>query len=120
MLDLKFVVENAQKVKDAMATRSGSYDVDEVLRLDSKRRELLKEVESLKAQRNKVSGEIAVMKKNKQNADDKIAEMKKVGETIKALDAELAEVEPQLRYALLSIPNIPDASILSAKTIATT
>lgn len=111
MLDLKFVVENAQKVKDAMATRSGSYDVDEVLRLDSKRRELLKEVESLKAQRNKVSGEIAVMKKNKQNADDKIAEMKKVGETIKALDAELAEVEPQLRYALLSIPNIPDASV---------
>lgn len=111
MLDLKFVVENTQKVKDAMATRSGSYDVDEVIRLDAKRRELLKEVEALKAQRNKVSGEIAVMKKNKQNADDKIAEMKKVGETIKELDNELAEVEPQLRLALLSIPNIPDSTV---------
>ncbi|MBR2988541.1 MAG: serine--tRNA ligase [Clostridia bacterium] len=111
MLDLKFVVENTQKVKDAMATRSGSYDVDEVIRLDAKRRELLKEVETLKAQRNRVSGEIAVMKKNKKNADEKIAEMKKVGETIKSLDNELAEVEPQLRLALLSIPNIPDASV---------
>ena len=111
MLDLRFVVENTQKVKDAMATRSGSYDVDEVIRLDAKRRELLKEVEALKAQRNKVSGEIAVMKKNKENADEKIAEMKKVGETIKALDNELSEIEPQLRLALLSIPNIPDSTV---------
>lgn len=111
MLDLKFVVENVEKVKDAMATRSGSYDVDEVVRLDARRREILKEVEALKAERNKVSAEIAVMKKNKENADDKIAQMKKVGETIKALDAELSEVEPQLRLALLSIPNIPDSTV---------
>ena len=54
MLDLKFVVENADSVKDAMKTRSGEYDVDAVLALDRKRRDILKEVEVLKAERRKI------------------------------------------------------------------
>ena len=111
MLDVKYVVENADLVKEAMATRSGEYNVDIVVELDKKRREILKEVEALKAERNKVSAEVAVLKKAKQDASAIIEKMKEVGERIKALDEALAPVEADLKMAILSIPNIPDKSV---------
>lgn len=111
MLDAKFVIENAETVKAAMKTRSGEYNVDIVLELDAKRKEILKEVEQLKAERNRASQEVASLKREKKDATAIIEEMKTVGERIKALDAELAPIEADLRMALLSIPNIPDASV---------
>ena len=111
MLDLKFVTENADKVKEAMSRRSGTYDVDKVLTLNARRKELLARVEAMKAERNRVSEEIAALKREKKNADDKIAAMKKDNEEIKKLDEMLAEVEPELRLALMSIPNIPHESV---------
>lgn len=111
MLDVKFVVENADLVKAAMKTRSGEYDVDIVLELDRQRREILKEVETLKAERNRESAQVAALKKEKKDASEIIARMKTVGEKIKALDDELGPVESGLRMAMLSIPNIPDKTV---------
>ena len=111
MLDLKFVVENADKVKAAMKTRSGEYDVDAAVKLDARRREILREVEALKAERNRESAQIAELKKKKEDATDLIAKMKAVGDKIKELDASLAPVEADLRMAMLSIPNIPDSTV---------
>ena len=111
MLDVKFVVENADLVKAAMKTRSGEYDVDIVLELDRQRREILKEVEALKAERNRESAQVAAFKKEKKDASEIIARMKTVGEKIKALDDELGPVESGLRMAMLSIPNIPDKTV---------
>lgn len=111
MLDVKFVVENADLVKAAMKTRSGEYDVDIVLELDKCRREILREVEVLKAERNRESAQVAALKKEKKDASEIIARMKEVGDKIKALDDELAPVESKLRMAMLSIPNMPDKSV---------
>ena len=111
MLDVKYVVENTEAVKAAMANRSGSYDVDAVVELDARRRELLREVEALKADRNRASERIAQMKKAGQDASKEIAEVRADGDKIKALDAELTQVEPALRLALLSVPNVPNASV---------
>ena len=111
MLDVKFVVENADLVKAAMKTRSGEYDVDIVLELDRQRREILKEVEALKAERNRESAQVAALKKEKKDASEIIARMKDVGDKIKALDDELGPVESGLRMAMLSIPNIPDKTV---------
>ena len=111
MLDVKFVVENADLVKAAMKTRSGEYDVDIVLELDSQRREILKEVEALKAERNRESAQVAALKREKKDASEIIARMKDVGDKIKALDDELGPVESGLRMAMLSIPNIPDKTV---------
>ena len=111
MLDVKFVVENADLVKATMKTRSGEYDVDIVLELDRQRREILKEVEALKAERNRESAQVAALKKEKKDASEIIARMKDVGDKIKALDDELGPVESGLRMAMLSIPNIPDKTV---------
>lgn len=111
MLDIRYVCENLEQVKAALATRSGSYDPTQAAELDACRREILKEVEDLKAARNKASDQIAVMKRNKENADELIALMKEEGEKIKALDARLAEIEAQLKDAILALPNIPSPTI---------
>ena len=111
MLDIRFIVENAELVKSKMATRSGSYDVDAVVEWDKKRREIIKDVEDLKAKRNECTKQIEQMKRAKQNADAEIAAMRKVGEEIKAKDAMLSEVEENLKAAALAIANMPHESV---------
>ena len=65
MLDIKFIRENTEKVKERLALRGKSYDeeVAEAIRLDDRRKEIILEVEGLKAEQNKVSKQIPQMKK---------------------------------------------------------
>lgn len=111
MLDLKFVCDNLEYVKERLALRSGNVDLSGVSELAAERKSLIKESEELKAAKNKVSEEIAVAKRNKQDASALIAKMRDEGDKIKALEAKLADVEAQLREAMLNIPNIPDESV---------
>ncbi len=111
MLDMKFVRDNTDKVQTALKNRGGSISLDEFLALEKERRDLLMEVESLKSLRNTVSQEISRMKKAKEDADAKIAEMRSVGDQISALDTRLRAVESQLAAILMTIPNLPDASV---------
>lgn len=111
MLDVKFIAENAEEIKEIMSHRSGTYDVDKVKNLYFQRKELLVETEQRKARRNRVSDEIASIKRNKGDASALIAEMKELGEEIKKFDEELAAIEPELKEAVMSIPNIPHSSV---------
>lgn len=111
MLDVRFIVENAEFVKEKMAMRSGTYDVDAVIAADAERRAILKEVEELKARRNLVTKEIEQLKRNRENADDKIAEMRVENERIKELDGKLSEADARLIDAAMTIPNVTDDSV---------
>src|SRR6185503_14672947 len=82
--------------------------IDDILRLDEKRRSLLTQVETLKAERNTVSKAIGGMK-DAAEREHKIAAMREVGERIATLDKEVAEVEAELNSILSALPNIPDA-----------
>ena len=118
MLDIKTILENKEKVKEALSHRNGDFPVDLAVELEEKRRAILKEAEALKARRNADSEKIAQRKRQNENADDLIAEMKKLGETVKALDAELSETETKLRETLLAIPNLPHESLPIGKSDA--
>ncbi|MCH3959584.1 MAG: serine--tRNA ligase [Selenomonas sp.] len=107
MLDIKFVREHLDDVRQMLKNRHNPLELDDFAELEKKRRELLQETESLKSQRNAVSKEISVMKKNKENADERIKEMREVGQKISALDDELKTIEEKLRDILLHIPNMP-------------
>lgn len=111
MLDIKFVREHLDEVRQMLKNRCNSLNLDAFEGLDKKRRELLQETEALKGSRNTVSKEISQMKKAGENADDKIREMREVGDRISALDAELRNVEGELRDILLHIPNMPKADV---------
>lgn len=111
MLDLKFVRNNTDIVKEALAKRGQVVTLDKFLELDEKRRQLLVQVESMKNKRNTVSEEIGKLKKAGQDAEEMVIEMRQVSQQIKEIDDEIKGIEGQLEYLLLTIPNIPDASV---------
>ena len=111
MLDLKFIRENPEIVKRAIELKGEKDHVDEIIKLDERRRELIKKGDSLKARRNDVTEEIANLKKQGKDASELIEEMRKVSDEIKAIDSELKKVESELENLLLWIPNIPHESV---------
>ncbi|MGB7063205.1 MAG: serine--tRNA ligase [Candidatus Zixiibacteriota bacterium] len=111
MLDLKFIRENADIVREALKNKGEKAELDLLLNLDRKRRSLLQQADELKHQRNVVSERIARMKKEKQDAGKEIADMRKVSDQIGALDQELRESEEKINDLLLTIPNLPHESV---------
>jgi seryl-tRNA synthetase len=108
MLDLNLIREKPDLVRTALKNRQVEISpVDDILRLDEKRRALLSQVEALKAERNVVSKEIGKMK-DPSEREQKIAAMREVGDKISALDKEVAEVEAELNGLTAALPNIPD------------
>ncbi|MBF9296695.1 MULTISPECIES: serine--tRNA ligase [Mammaliicoccus] len=107
MLDIRLIRSEPEFVKDKVAKRGDDPKViDEILELDKKRRELIAQTEELKSRRNKVSGEIAQKKRNKENADDVILEMRQVGDQIKEIDQNLNQLNEDVKYRLVRIPNL--------------
>lgn len=111
MLDLKYIRENAEHVRQRLSLRGSIVEIEALLALDQQRREMLQEVEALRYERNSVSEKIAAIKKEKLDAEPDIARMKEVSQRIKDSDLQLGAVEERLRDALLRIPNIPHESV---------
>lgn len=113
MLDLKFIRDNIELVRENIKNKNESADVNEIPLLDEKRRSVIQEVESLKNLRNVVSKEIAQLKKEGMPAEDKIASMKEVSDRIKELDDVIRQVEESIQKVQLYIPNMvgPDVPI---------
>lgn len=111
MLELKFIRENLDLVKDALRKRNSKLEIDGLIELDDKRRKVLLELEDLRAKKNLANDEISKLLKEKQDPKEKIASMKEIALGIDSLEKELKEYEPQLSRMLLNIPNIPHASI---------
>lgn len=115
MLDIKFIREHPDLVREGIVKKGGEDRIDEVLKLDLRRRELLQKVELLKNKRNVVSEEVGKLKRAKQDAAGVIAEMENVKSQIKSIDDELLIVEKDLNHLLLTIPNIPHPSVPTGK-----
>jgi len=111
MLDLKLIRSNPEKIKEALKKRKEEINIEEVLALDQKRRELLLVAGALKEKRNTVSEEIGKLKREKKDAQEKILAMKEVSAKIKELDTRVKEVEEKITNILLEIPNIPHESV---------
>ncbi len=115
MLDLKYVKNNLEDVKSAMAKREAKISFSPFLNNDDKRKELLLEIESLRHKRNVVSDDIAAIKKAGKDAKELIDEMRLVSETVKKLDKELLIVEKDIHDFLVSLPNLPHDDVPMGK-----
>jgi len=111
MHDLSYFREHLDAFAEMAKKRNMTLDLEGFRALDKQRRELITENEKRKAQRNKASDEIARLKKEKQNADSLIAEMKAVAERIKTADERIVQLDTTQRDLLLTIPNVPHASV---------
>jgi len=110
MLDIRFVRKNLDLVRQALANRSMSLDLDEFVRLDEQRRALLTEVETLKNERNASSAEVAKLKRQGQDASGLMERLSQVSERVKALDDQMRDADEASQAFLYGLPNIPHAS----------
>src|SRR5829696_8637512 len=112
MLDLKAIRDNPEPVRAALGRRRDGSDaqLDRVLALDVRRRELLPEVEGIKARQKAASQAIAAAKQAGEDAGGAIAEMQEVARRGKALREELDGVQADLDEALALLPNPPDTT----------
>jgi seryl-tRNA synthetase len=108
MLDLRSIREEPDQARAALARRGAAESLDELLRLDARRRELLPAVEERRARQNRASDEIAAAKREGGDAEQLIAEMREVSAELKKLEAELAEVEGERDQLAATLPNLPD------------
>lgn len=111
MLDIKFVRDNFERVRQMLGNRHTDLDLKPFLELDEQRRLVLREVEELKHRRNIVSEQISKLDKGDKEAIGRIEEMRTVSQQIKALDQKLAGIEERFRQLVLLIPNMPHESV---------
>lgn len=117
MIDIKLIRENPETIYRAMEKRGEDrLAIDEIIELDNKYRELLKEAESLRARRNNVSDQIGRMK-GKPPAE-LIAEMRQVGDRIKQIETESNQINATLEDKLLRLPNIASDEVPVGKDSA--
>ena len=120
MLDIKLIREQADFVRQRLATRGAGDEVniDGILRADEKRRKTLAEVEMLKAQRNRASKEIGALmgQKKTAEAEAKKTEMRELGDRIAVLDQEAEAIEASRKLLMLRLPNLPHESVKIGRT----
>ncbi len=118
MLDLRFIRENIELVRKGSEAKGITVDLDQIAKLDDRRKSLIQEGESLKAKRNTVSVDVGKLKQKGQDASSAIAEMDAVKTRIQTIDSELREVQTALDALLLTVPNLPHESVPVGRTPA--
>jgi seryl-tRNA synthetase len=108
MLDLKAIRSDPERIKAALARRGAAEQVDELLALDARRRELLPEVENAQAERKTLSKQIGERKQAGEDAEELMATVQGLKERIESGKGELEGVEARLGELALKLPNVPD------------
>ena len=116
MLDPKLLRDSPEIVRAAIARKHLDVDLDAILALDASWRALLVEVESLRSKQKAANNEMAAAKKGSPEFLAKVQEMKAVSQEIKAKDEILKQTEEKCHAAMLSLPNIPHASVPDGRT----
>jgi seryl-tRNA synthetase len=111
MLDIKYIRENPDKVRQGIKNKNEKDRLDEVLDLDQKRRDLLTGTEELKAKRNQGSAQVAQLKKSGGDATALLAEMKSLSDQVTNNDSLLSGIEEKLNNILMYLPNLPHESV---------
>jgi seryl-tRNA synthetase len=112
MIELRFIRENKELVKKAIQNKNESLNLDELLELDEKRREIIAELEELKHQRNIINQQITLLKREKKDAQKEIDRAKEIFVfSIPPLENSLKEIEGKIDSLLLRVPNIPHSTV---------
>lgn len=110
MLDIKFIRENADIIKEAARKKHISFDINILIDLDAKRLEKLSVVESLRAEQNTISDKIPKMA-DQIARGQLIEEMRILKDDLKKQEEGLREIMIEWQKMMLLVPNIPDMSV---------
>lgn len=111
MLDIKFIRENVDLVKDAVRKKHiDDVDIDKLIEVDDKRREILQEVEEKRAKQNTYNDRIA-QASDEQERNKLIEEMRELKEDLQKKEEQLKEVTQEWQQLMVRVPNVPDVSV---------
>lgn len=105
MLDINFIRENTEAVKTAAQNKGFDVDVDRLLAVDERRRELIQETEQLRQRRNEVAD--AIPKASNDERPQLIAEGRQLKERVQDIEDELDAIKDEYEQLLLMVPNVP-------------
>jgi len=111
MLDLGYVREHLDAIEKMARDRGITLDLAPFREIDTERRQLITSAERLKAERNRANEEIAGKKRAGEDATSILALMKEVSDRLKRDDVRIGELDERLKQFLLTVPNIPHASV---------
>ncbi len=111
MLDPKIIRDEPDKVRKMISDRAVKFDFDNMLELDKKRRDLIKETDELRKKRNQMSISIAKAKKSNEDASTLLSEMGKVSKDLDDLEEHQKTVETDYTHLAFSIPNMIHESV---------
>ena len=106
MIDIKFIRQNPEKVKDGCQKKQVKVDIDRLLEIDKKLRETLQALEDMRAQKNKANKEIQ-RAKDKKEKDKIILKMRELDKNSDRLNKNLKELNEEFNNLILQIPNLP-------------
>ncbi len=116
MLDIKFIRENSDLVKGAIAKKFVTLNLDDLIALDDKRREVLLLVENLRAEQKRISdGMIAA---DAAGREALLAELRPLKEHVTEKEEELKKITGEWRELMLQVPNVPDVTVPDGATDA--
>lgn len=115
MLDLKFIRENAETVRQALKAKLITADLDQLLKLDKRRRVLLQEVEEQKKIRNQANDQIGLKKKRGESVQELVASISVVSQKIDKIDKIVGDIDNSIYSIHIQIPNIPHNSVPVSK-----
>ena len=116
MLDIKFVQENPDLIREKLTLRGMSLDLDEFLNLGEQKKSFLIKLEKLRYEQNTASKEIGRMKKEGEETSELIVSMKKLSDEIKELEEKFKEMDEKIREIILEFPNVPHESVPEGRT----
>jgi len=109
MLDIKFIRENSELIKEAARKKRIAFDVEKLLEMDKERLELLRSVEEKRAEHNIISKKIAGLEGKEKEINIKEAE--KIKKELEGKEQELKQKEQTFKELMLQAPNVPDPSV---------
>jgi len=103
MLDIKYIRENSEKIKEAVKNKNIDLNIDELLAIDDKRRALQLEIDELRAKRNK----LADAGKSGKPSAAQIEEGKQIKSKVAEIEAELKIIQEKYLALMVRVPVIP-------------
>lgn len=111
MLDVEFIRQNPDAVREAVRNKGEDADVDAFLKLDGQRRELMTQAETLRSRRNANSKQVAELKRSGGDVQDLVDETRRISDEIKEIEGRLAGLDEQFHTLALTFPNIPAGDV---------
>lgn len=108
MLDLKYILSNLDEVKEKTKNRNYDFDFDTLVEENTRRKNIINEVEKLKADRNAISKQVGILKREGKDTTELQEQVKRDASKMQELDESLAKCDENIRNMLLNLPNLVD------------